>query len=73
MPNSQNCDISEEAASVEETQAVSSVSSESGQTLVEYALILTFVSLVVIAVLGVMGDQLANFFNVVVNELGNLT
>lgn len=73
MPNSQNCDISEEAASVEETQAVSNVSSQSGQTLVEYALILTFVSLVVIAVLGVMGDQLTNFFNVVVNELGNLT
>jgi Flp pilus assembly pilin Flp len=42
-----------------------------GQTLVEYALILTFVTLAIFGVLGILGDELTNFYNAVVNQLEN--
>ncbi len=44
---------------------------QKGQGLVEYALILVFVALVVIAVLAVMGPQIANVFSQVTNRLGS--
>ncbi len=42
---------------------------EEGQGLVEYALILVLVAVVVIAVLTVMGPQIANVFSSIVNKL----
>jgi pilus assembly protein Flp/PilA len=43
---------------------------EEGQGLVEYALILVLVALVVIAILAVIGPQVANVFSKVTNQLG---
>ncbi len=43
---------------------------EEGQGLVEYALILVLVALVVIAILAVLGPQIANVFSKVTNQLG---
>ena len=43
---------------------------EEGQGLVEYALILVLVALVVIAILAVIGPQVANVFSRVTNQLG---
>ena len=44
---------------------------ERGQGLVEYALILVLVALVVIAVLLLIGPQIANVFSKVTNGLGS--
>ncbi len=44
---------------------------EEGQGLVEYALILVLVALVVIAILAVLGPQIANVFSKVTNRLGS--
>ena len=44
---------------------------EQGQGLVEYALILVLVALVVIAVLLLIGPQIANVFSKVTNGLGS--
>ncbi|MGE5263232.1 MAG: pilus assembly protein [Acidobacteriota bacterium] len=43
---------------------------EEGQGLVEYALILVLVALVVIAILALIGPQVANVFSKVTNQLG---
>lgn len=44
---------------------------EEGQGLVEYALILVLVAIVVIAILALLGPQIANIFSRVTNGLGN--
>jgi len=44
---------------------------EQGQGLVEYALILVLVAIVVIAVLLLVGPQIANIFSKVTNGLGS--
>ncbi len=44
---------------------------EKGQGLVEYALILVLVAIVVIAVLLLVGPQIANIFSKVTNGLGS--
>ena len=46
--------------------------SKKGQTLVEYGLILALVSIVVIVVLGLLGNQLKNIFNTITNTLGTV-
>lgn len=43
--------------------------SEEGQGLVEYALILVLVAIVVIAILALLGPQIANIFSQVTNGL----
>ena len=43
---------------------------EEGQGLVEYALILVLVAIVVIAILALLGPQIANIFSRVTNGLG---
>jgi pilus assembly protein Flp/PilA len=43
---------------------------EEGQGLVEYALILVLVAVVVIAVLMLVGPQIANIFSKITNGLG---
>ncbi len=43
---------------------------EEGQGLVEYALILVLVAIVVIAILVLLGPQVANIFSKVTNGLG---
>jgi len=43
--------------------------SKKGQTLVEYGLILALVSIVVIVVLGLLGNQLRTIFNTITNSL----
>ena len=43
---------------------------ESGQGLVEYALVLVLVAVVVIAVLTLLGPQIANVFSRINNGLG---
>lgn len=43
---------------------------EEGQGLVEYALILVLIALVVIAILAVIGPQVANVFSKVTYQLG---
>ncbi len=43
---------------------------EKGQGLVEYALILVLVAIVVIAILLLVGPQIANIFSKVTNGLG---
>lgn len=43
-----------------------------GQTLVEYGLILALVSIVVIAVLTLMGDELRNMFNEITTTLATV-
>jgi pilus assembly protein Flp/PilA len=45
------------------------IKSRKGQTLVEYGLILALVAVVVIAVLGIMGNSLINIFSKVTAEL----
>ena len=45
------------------------LSSQSGQGMVEYALVLILVSLVVIAALLATGNQITNIFNNVVDKL----
>ncbi len=44
---------------------------EKGQGLVEYALILVLVAIVVIAILMLLGPQIANVFSKVTNGLGS--
>ena len=44
---------------------------ENGQGLVEYALILVLVAVVVIAILAILGPQVANMFSKVTNGLGS--
>jgi Flp pilus assembly pilin Flp len=44
-----------------------------GQTLVEYALILSLISLILVATLTLFGDVLINFYNQVTDSLGNVT
>jgi pilus assembly protein Flp/PilA len=56
------------------TAAVSrltALKSKKGQTLVEYGLILALVSIVVIAVLTLLGDQLKNIFSKITDTLGS--
>ncbi len=43
---------------------------EEGQGLVEYALILVLVAIVVIAILMLVGPQIANIFSKITNGLG---
>ena len=43
---------------------------EEGQGLVEYAMILVLVAIVVIAILALLGPQIANIFSQVTNGLG---
>ncbi len=43
---------------------------EEGQGLVEYALILVFVAIVVIAILTLLGPQIANIFSRITNGMG---
>ncbi len=43
---------------------------EEGQGLVEYALILVLVAIVVIAILALLGPQIANIFSQVTSGLG---
>ncbi len=43
---------------------------ESGQGLVEYALVLVLVAIVVIAILTLLGPQIGNVFSDVINGLG---
>ncbi len=43
---------------------------EEGQGLVEYALILVLVAIVVIAILALLGPQIANIFSKVTNGFG---
>jgi pilus assembly protein Flp/PilA len=43
---------------------------EKGQGLVEYALILVLVAIVVIAILALLGPQIANIFSQITNGLG---
>ena len=47
-------------------------SSQSGQGLVEYALVLVLVALVVIAVLMLLGPIIGNVFSTLNNSLSNL-
>ena len=47
--------------------------SESGQGLVEYALIIVFVALAVIVVLAVMGPQVRDAYNNVINSILNVS
>jgi pilus assembly protein Flp/PilA len=44
---------------------------EAGQGLTEYALLLVFVALVVIAILALLGPQIANVFSRVTNGLAS--
>lgn len=44
---------------------------EVGQGLVEYALILTFVAIVVIVILAIFGDELGNTYSLIVRCLPN--
>jgi len=43
---------------------------EEGQGLVEYALILVLVAIVVIAILAILGPQIANIFSRITNATG---
>ena len=43
---------------------------EKGQGLVEYALILVLIAIVVIVVLGLLGDEVSGVFQKIVDELG---
>ena len=43
---------------------------EKGQGLVEYALILVLIAVVVIAILVVLGPQIANVFSAISNQMG---
>jgi pilus assembly protein Flp/PilA len=52
---------------------LTTLKSKKGQTLVEYGLILALVSIVVIAVLTLLGDQLKNIFSTITNTLGGST
>jgi pilus assembly protein Flp/PilA len=47
------------------------LSNESGQGLVEYALILVLVAIVAIAVLAILGPQVANVFSQITYVLAN--
>jgi Flp pilus assembly pilin Flp len=44
-----------------------------GQTLVEYALILAFVALAVVVILGLMGENINNFFTRFTGQLETVT
>ncbi len=46
------------------------LSHEEGQGLVEYGLILVFVAIVVIAILTILGPQIANVFSRITNGMG---
>ena len=45
---------------------------EKGQGLVEYALILVLIAVVVIAILVVLGPQIANVFSKINNQMGGV-
>ena len=45
---------------------------ENGQGLMEYGLILVLVAIIVVLILGVYGNQVANFFSHVTNEIGSV-
>lgn len=45
------------------------VKEESGQGLTEYALIISLIAIVVIAVLGLLGDQIKSVFNKITGAL----
>jgi len=44
---------------------------ESGQTLTEYALILAVIAIAAVAVMGLLGDELTNVFQSVVDTLAS--
>lgn len=46
---------------------------EKGQTLIEYALIVLLISIVVIVVLGLLGDQLQTVFTTIKNTFSGAT
>ena len=46
---------------------------EKGQGLVEYALILVLIAVVVIAILVVLGPQIANVFSSINNQMGSVS
>lgn len=54
------------------TKMMSQLKSRKGQTLVEYGLILALVAIVVIAVLGLLGEQLQNIFNTITDSLSTV-
>jgi pilus assembly protein Flp/PilA len=54
------------------TQLVNKFASKKGQTLVEYGLILALVSVVVITVLSLLGNQINNTFNTIIETLDNV-
>jgi pilus assembly protein Flp/PilA len=45
------------------------VPAERGQGLVEYAIIIAFIAIVVVAVVGVLGKKVNNTFNSITNSL----
>ena len=64
---------SEKSVSIKEVSGLGSLlsgRSQSGQGMVEYALILVLVSIVVIVILLTMGNQILNVFSNVVAALG---
>jgi pilus assembly protein Flp/PilA len=54
------------------TQLVNKFASKKGQTLVEYGLILALVSVVVITVLSLLGNQINNTFNTIIETLDSV-
>lgn len=51
-------------------KVISMLKSEKGQGLVEYALIIVLISIVAIAMMGPLGDQIAAVFEEITGELG---
>ncbi len=45
---------------------------QSGQGLVEYALLLIFIAMVLILILAVFGDQVANLYSQITSQLSSL-
>jgi pilus assembly protein Flp/PilA len=54
------------------TQSLRNQAEESGQGLVEYALILVLVALVVVAMLTLFGGSLSNVYATITNALGDM-
>ena len=46
---------------------------ESAQAMVEYALLLALIAVAAVGAIGPFGNEIADIFNVMVNELSNLT
>lgn len=52
---------------------ITSLSSQKGQTLVEYSLILAFVALAVVVILGILGQNVNNFFTRLTGQIETVT